>query len=159
MGSPLNWFIVGLLLSSLLWQDASAREPKSISRPTDTAGPVTAPAEAVAEAEPAQEPGKGTSTLDGETRSFVVEKCSVFERGPGSYQVNGRAIGDDGSTLSVKFTTGLSMISPSNVPERINTGYMNNEVNTDVFRVDGSTVTVDGAFKTMSPLSQVTRFR
>ena len=82
----------------------------------------------------------GTWTLDGETRSFVVEKCSVFERGPGRYQVNGRAVGDDGSALSFKFTPRLSMISL----------YMNNEVNADVFRVDGSTVTVDGAFKTMS---------
>ncbi len=64
--------------------------------------------------------------------------------------MNGRAIGDDGSTLGFKLTSRLSMISPSNVPERINTDYMNNEVNSDVFRVDGSTVTVDGAFKTMS---------
>ncbi len=140
LATPFFVFVLSVLTGLLLWQDVSAREQKSISRPTDTAPPVTTPAEAVAEAEPAQEPGKGTWTLDGETRSFVVEKCSVFERGPGNYQVNGRVIGDDGSTMGFKLTSRLSMISD----------YMNNEINADVFRVDGSTVTVDGAFKTVS---------
>ena len=42
--------------------------------------------------------------------------------------------------MGFKLTSRLSMISD----------YMNNEINKDVFRVDGSTVTVDGAFKTVS---------
>ena len=83
LATPFFVFVLSVLTGLLLWQDVSARDDRRLGRATDTAGPVTAPAEAVAEAEPAQEPGKGTWTLDGETRSFTVEKCSVFDRGAG----------------------------------------------------------------------------
>jgi len=154
--TPFFVFVLSVLTVLLLWQDVSAqrpeREQRSISRTTDTAEPVEAPAEAVAEAEPAQEPGKGTMTVDGETRSIVFSSCRM-SAGGGKYSMIGRAKDDAGSTLRLRLSQSNYQINVTrNEPERINISYMNrgNDAEDVVFRVDGSTVTVDGPFQIRS---------
>jgi hypothetical protein len=98
------------------------------------------------------EPGKGAWTLDGETRLLVFKKCSVFIRDEYDRRVDGQAKDQDGSTLIVKLIPGyLKILVVGNEPERNQKYYANRDKNTEVFRIDGSTVTVDAAFKTTSP--------
>ena len=95
-------------------------------------------------------PGTGTMTLDGETHSFVFEKCGKFSSRGKSYQVQGRTKGGSEPLLTIKFVPGLVFIGVSRIePERINITYVNRENNPAVYRVNGSTVSVDGAFKTL----------
>jgi len=66
-------FVLSIFTLLLLWQDVNARG-HSVAQPAE------APAETVTEAEPAQESGMGTGTVtvDGETQSFTVARCSPY---------------------------------------------------------------------------------
>ncbi len=95
--------------------------------------------------EPTQEPDKGTMTVDGETRSFVVKKCSLIPLDGGNYKIQGYARGDAGAMLRFNLAMGHGSISvqeggqdPKYVAPR--------DATAAVYRVDGSTVTVDGIF-------------
>jgi hypothetical protein len=94
----------------------------------------------------AQEPGKGTITVDGETRSFVVEECRSLTSG--AQRVDGRAKDEAGYTVVFRLRDSRFTIDVYE-PERSRVMYMNlgSDAEDMVFRVDGSTVSVDGLFR------------
>jgi hypothetical protein len=167
------FFVLALSVFTLLllWQDMNARGHYLPDRHTPTKGPETAPpvaqpaeapADAVPEAEsaaetmpeaevvPDAEPGKGTMTLDGETRSLVANACHMgtLLQPP---QVNGDAKDNAGYTLNFKFMPGLESLQVSRtMPEVSSTTYRHSERNRAkpaVYHVDGTTVTLDAKFE------------
>jgi hypothetical protein len=151
------FFVLALSVFTLLllWQDVNARGHYLPDRDTPTKGPeaappvaqpAEAPAETVTGAELAQESGKGTMTVDGETRSFAVLSCRVRPADGENYRVDGQAKDDAGSTLHFNFDPNSLRIMVRKLRKAF--FYINLEKKTEVvFRVDGSTVTVDGFFK------------
>lgn len=152
---PLLISILAVLTLLLICQDVTAQQRSvAVGRSKQTVEPVD-PAEAPAEAEPAQEPVIGTTTaqkpvigtmtVDGETRSIVIEDCKVLPGGGERIRVDGAGKDDAGSTLSYTFSYGRFNI-------RTSTGrYMTRDRDGKmVFQVDGSKVTLDGMFATDS---------
>lgn len=142
---PLLISILAVLTLLLICQDVTAQQRSvAVGRSKQTVEPVD-PAEAPAEAEPAKEPVIGTMTVDGETRSIVIEDCKVLPGGGERIRVDGAGKDDAGSTLSYTFSYGRFNI-------RTSTGrYMTRDRDGKmVFQVDGSKVTLDGMFATDS---------
>ena len=105
------------------------------------------PAEAVPGAKPAQEPGTGTMTLDGETRSFVVNWCYMSRTNLQPRRVKGDATDDAGYTLTFDFMRGFAGLQASRTaPEVASTTYRNRE-KPAAYQVDGTTVTLDASFE------------